>query len=150
MVRLALGLAAKNDLEIAVLIIQTAFLGCALHETLNMRHPDGECPDPYGRARPLGKLNESLYGIKQANREYYKEVFDFIVDYLGLQGSIAAPGLFVGGNLGEAKGVLSLVYVNNILIIGQSVLVTSVHLDCMINSWLLAMFLCKTSPNTSA
>jgi hypothetical protein len=39
-------------------------------------------------------LNKTLYGIKQANREYYEEVFDFVVDDLNLQASIAAPGLF--------------------------------------------------------
>jgi hypothetical protein len=41
-IRLALGLAAKHDLEIAVLDIPTAFLGCPLHETLYMRLPEGE------------------------------------------------------------------------------------------------------------
>ena len=69
-VRLALGLAAKHDLEIAVLDIPTAFLGCPLQETLYMRLPDGEWPDdPYCRARPIVKLNKTLYGIKQRNRE---------------------------------------------------------------------------------
>jgi hypothetical protein len=49
---LALGLAAKFDLEIAVLDIPTAFLGCPLYETLYMRLPEGHWPDPYGRGRP--------------------------------------------------------------------------------------------------
>jgi hypothetical protein len=124
-IRLALGLAAKHDLEIAVLDIPTAFLGCPLHETLYMRLPEGEWPDPYGHTRPLVKLNKTLYGIKQANREYYEEVFDFIVDDLNLQASIAAPGLFFGGNL-EANGVLIPVYVDDIMIIGTSVLVASI------------------------
>jgi hypothetical protein len=89
---LTLGLAAKHDLEIAVLDIPTAFLGYPLHRTLYMPLPlpYGEWPDPYGRTRPLVKLNETLYGIKQANQVYYKEVFDLIVDHLALQASIAA------------------------------------------------------------
>jgi len=41
-IRLALGLAARQDLEIAVLDIPTAFLGRPVHETLYMRHPDRE------------------------------------------------------------------------------------------------------------
>jgi len=45
-------------------------------------------------------VNKTVYSIKQANREYYEEVFDFIVDDLNLQASIAAPGLTFGGNLG--------------------------------------------------
>jgi len=102
-IRLALSLAAKHDLEIAVLGIPTAFLSCPLHETLYMRLPEDEWPDPYGRAKPQVKLNKTMYGIKQANQEYYKEVFDFIVDDPNLQDSIAAPGLFFGGNLISKK-----------------------------------------------
>ena len=41
-IRLALGLAAKHNLEIAVLDLQTGFLGCPLHGTLYMRHLEGE------------------------------------------------------------------------------------------------------------
>jgi hypothetical protein len=41
-VRLALGLAAKHDLGIAILDIPTAFLGCPLQETLYMPLPDGK------------------------------------------------------------------------------------------------------------
>ena len=67
-----------------------------------------------------------MYGIKQANREYYGEVFDFIVDDHCLQVSIAAPGLFLGGNPGEANGSLIPVPVDDIMIIGKSVLVTSI------------------------
>jgi hypothetical protein len=124
-IRLALGLAAKHNLEIAVLNIPTAFLRCPLHETLYMRLPEGEWPDPYGRTRPLLKLNQTLYGIKQANREYYEQVFDCIVDDLNLQASIAASGLFFGGNL-EANGVLIPVYVDDSMIICTSVLVASI------------------------
>jgi hypothetical protein len=91
-----------------------------------MRLPDGEWPDPYGCTRPLVKLNKVLYGTKQANREYYEEVFDFIVDDLCLQASIAALGLFFGWYLGEAKGALIPVYVDDIMIIGTSVLVASI------------------------
>jgi L-alanine-DL-glutamate epimerase-like enolase superfamily enzyme len=68
-IRLALSLAAKHDLEIALLDIPTAFLGCPVHETLYMRLRDGEWPDLYGRTRPLVKLINTLHGIKQANRE---------------------------------------------------------------------------------
>jgi len=66
---LALGLAAKHDLEIAVLDIPTALLGWPLHETLCMRLPNRECPYPYCPTRPLVKVNKTLYGIMQANRE---------------------------------------------------------------------------------
>jgi len=82
---LCLGLAATHELEITVLDSPTAFLGCLLDATLYLRLSEGEWPDCIGRARPLVKLNITHYGIKQASREYYEEVFDFIVDHLGLQ-----------------------------------------------------------------
>jgi len=125
-IQLALGLATKHNLEIAVLNIPSAFLGCPLHGTLYMHLPEAKWPDPYGRTTPLIKLNNTLYAIKQANREYYEEVIHFIVDDIGLQASIAARGLFFGGNLGEAKGVSILVNVDDIMIISKSVLVASI------------------------
>jgi hypothetical protein len=123
---LALGLAATHDLDIAVLDIPTAFLGCSLHETLYMRLPEGERPDPYGRARPLGKFNKVVYGIKQSHRAYYEGVFDLTVDYLNLEGSVTASGLFLGGNLRVPNGVLITDYVYDILMVSTSVLVASI------------------------
>jgi hypothetical protein len=126
-IRLALGLAAKHHLEIAVLDIPTAFLGCPIQETLFMRLPDGEWPDdPYCWARPIVKLNKAWYGIKQANREYFEEVFDFIVDDLALQASVAAPGRCFGGTHGKPNGVLIPVYVDDIMIIGSLKLISSI------------------------
>jgi len=90
-----------------------------------MRLPEGEWPDPYGHTRPLAKLNKTWYGIEQANREYYEEVFDFIVDNLNLEASIAAPGLFFGGAL-EVNGVLIPDPFDDNMIIGNSVLVASI------------------------
>jgi len=67
-VQLALGLPAKHNLEIPVVDIPTAFLGCPLQEPLYLRLPDGESPeDPYCRAHPIVKLNKTLYGINKAN-----------------------------------------------------------------------------------
>jgi hypothetical protein len=126
-VLLALGLAAKHELEIAVLDMPTAFLSCPLQVTVYMRLPNGEWPDnPYCQACPIVKLNKTLYGIKQANRDYLEEVFHFIVDDLGLQASVAAPGLFFGGTLGKPNGVLIPVYIDNIIIIGNLKLISSI------------------------
>jgi hypothetical protein len=41
-VQLALSLAAQHDVEIAILDMPTAFLGCPLQETLYMRLTDGK------------------------------------------------------------------------------------------------------------
>ena len=57
---------------------------------------------------------------------YYEEVLDFIVDDLNLQGSMPAPGLFFGGNPGEAHGVSIPLYVDDDIIIGESAVVASI------------------------
>jgi hypothetical protein len=61
----------------------------------------------------------------QAYWEYYEEIFDFIVDDLNLQAAIAAPGLIFSGNL-QANGALIPVYVDDIMIMGKSVLIASI------------------------
>jgi len=62
----------------------------------------------------------------QANREYYEEVFDFMVHDLNFQASIASPGHFVGGNLGETNRVLIFVYMDTIMIIAKLGVVASI------------------------
>jgi len=92
-----------------------------------MRLPDGEWPDdPACRARPIVMLNKTLYGIKQANREYFEEVFDCIVDDRGLQASVAAPGHFFGRIHGKPNGILIPLYVDDIIIIGSLELISSI------------------------
>jgi hypothetical protein len=119
-VRLDLGLAANQNLAIATLAILTGFLRCPLQETLYMCLPDGQWPeDPNCRACRIVKLNKMLYGIKQVNREYFEEVFDFTVDHLGVQAKVVAFGLCSGGILTQPNGVLIPEYVADIIIIGS-------------------------------
>jgi hypothetical protein len=66
-----------------------------------------------------------LYGIVEPNGGYFEEVFDFIVDDLGLQASIAAPGLFLSGTLGKPNGVLIPIYIDDIMSIGSLKLISS-------------------------
>jgi len=88
---------------------------------------DGKWPDdPYCRARPIVKLNNTFYGIKQANRGYIEEVFHFIVDNLGLQASVVPPGHFFYGTLGKPNGISIPVYVDDIIIIGSLKPISSV------------------------
>jgi hypothetical protein len=65
--QLALNLAAKHNLEMSVLDILTAFLGCLLQETLFMCLPDSKWPDFYSQAHPFVTLSKILYGIKEVN-----------------------------------------------------------------------------------
>jgi hypothetical protein len=71
---LALEIAATWDLEVMVRDVPTAFLGCDLYEEPSVCLPEGICGEIdaiHKRQRPLVRLLKTLYGIKQANREYY-------------------------------------------------------------------------------
>jgi hypothetical protein len=64
--------------------------------------------------------------MKQADTEYFEEVFDFIVDDLGLQASVAAHGLFFGGTLGKPNRILIPRYVDDIIFIAHLKLISSI------------------------
>jgi hypothetical protein len=114
-IRLCLGLAAQHDLHIAILDCPTAFLGSTLHETIYLRLPEGNWRnrDPWKRDRPLVRLRKTLYGLKQSARGWFEDVYDFLVDNLGLKASVAAPGLFLG------DGSIILLYVDDIMILAN-------------------------------
>lgn len=118
---LVLGLAARHNHEIITLDAATAFPGCPLEETLYMTLPQGlwGCRDPYQWDRPIVKLRKTIYGIRQANREFAEEVFEFAVDNidgLGLKASISSPGLFYD-NTQQHKVYMS-VYVDDLMLVG--------------------------------
>jgi hypothetical protein len=80
-IRFALGLAVQRGMHIATLDVPTAFLGSKLDETIYMRLPecDWSDMDPASRSRPLVKLRATLYGLKQAGRYWFEDVYDFVV-----------------------------------------------------------------------
>jgi hypothetical protein len=80
-IRFALGLAVQRGMHIATLDVPTAFLGSKLDETIYMRLPecDWSDMDPASQSKPLVKLRATLYGLKQAGRYWFEDVYDFVV-----------------------------------------------------------------------
>jgi hypothetical protein len=80
-IRFALGLAVQRGIHIAILDVPTAFLGSKLDETIYMRLPECDWSDmgPASRSRPLVKLRATLYGLKQAGRHWFEDVYGFVV-----------------------------------------------------------------------
>ena len=75
----ALGLAACLNLEVEQLDVKTAFLHGDLEEEIYMQQPEGF--EVKGKENIVCKLNKSLYGLKQALRQWYKKFDSFIMSH---------------------------------------------------------------------
>jgi hypothetical protein len=88
--RVLLSIAAQEDLEIRHIDIQCAFLNGDLEEEVFVEQP------PYftdGTAR-VWKLHKTLYGLKQAAREWHKALVKVLAE-LGFVCAQSDPGLYV-------------------------------------------------------
>ena len=104
-----------EDLELNHIDIKTAFLNPLLQKQIYMQIPNllrDFKPNLKGVKDAYLKLNKSLYGLKQALREWFHIVKKFFKS-IGLKSAKANPNLFIGNK------VYILLFVNNILIIGK-------------------------------
>ena len=116
-IRLALVLAAANDYNLSSIDIRQAYLHAHLKEYLYMRVPPGISAFD-DRRRPLVcRLRRSLYGLKQAGREWGELFAKFLTDW-GLSRSTVDTCLYVFRKGGELLWVL--VYVDDALIVDNS------------------------------
>lgn len=86
--RVGLSLAASLDLEIEQLDVPSAFLNADLEETVYMELPQGYTRDGY-----VVRLHKSLYGLRQAPRNWYLKCSSFIKS-LGFTAAISDPCFF--------------------------------------------------------
>jgi hypothetical protein len=110
--RALLAKTAAKDLKVNQLDVNTAFLNPTLKEEIYIEIPqffELLYPDIDFKGKCLGLL-KSLYRLKQAPREWFLEVRNYLRT-CGFLASNTDPNLFVG------KGVSILLYVNNMLII---------------------------------
>jgi len=104
-------LAAAKDFEIAQLDVKTAYLYGDLTETIYMEQPDGFNDD----TNRVCLLNKSLYGLRQAPRQWYAK-FDSFMREFGLKPTNADPCVYTSKN-GE---LLVALYVDDGLVFGKS------------------------------
>lgn len=131
--RLLIALAAKHDLHISQLDVETAFLNGKMDVEVLMDMPDmlasmlermiadKSNPNVSVRARAMldkvrdgnavCKLKRSLYGLRQSGRQWYQEL-DQCLKKIGLNPTNADPCIYVDKN----KFTYVLVYVNDLLI----------------------------------
>ena len=114
-IRIILGLATNQDLEIEQLDVKTAFLHGDLEEEIYMQQPEGF--EDKRKEDLVCKLKKSLYGLKQAPRQWYKKFDSFMVGH-GYQRTAADYCVYFKRYPGE-KFIILLLYVDDMLIVGQ-------------------------------
>ncbi|KAH9684435.1 retrovirus-related pol polyprotein from transposon RE2 [Citrus sinensis] len=125
-VRLVLSIAVSNGWSLRQLDINNAFLQGRLSEHVYMAQPpgfvDSDCPTY------VCKLHKAIYGLKQAPRAWYYELRQFLV-HSGFTNSHSDTSLFV---LNTGRHVLFLlVYVDDIIVTGNSDDLVSQFVDCL-------------------
>ena len=73
----ALGLAARLNLEVEQLDVKTAFLHGDLEEEIYIQQPEGF--EVKGKENLVCKWKKSLYGLLQAPRQWYKKFDSFMM-----------------------------------------------------------------------
>ena len=114
-IRIILGLATNQDLEIEQLDVKTTFLHGDLEEEIYMQQPEGF--EDKRKEDLVCKLKKSLYGLKQAPRQWYKKFDSFMVGH-GYRRTAADYCVYFKRYPGE-KFIILLLYVDDMLIVGQ-------------------------------
>jgi len=111
-------IAAIEGWELDNMDVETAFLQSEVEEEIYVRQPIGF--EEYGPdGEPLVcRLNKSLYGLRQAPRNWNKALSQYLVDDYGLKTSDADPCLYVGDVTKEGY-IVVLVYVDDIIVAGS-------------------------------
>ncbi|CAH9051730.1 unnamed protein product [Cuscuta epithymum] len=114
-VRCLLAVAAKHNWEVHQLDVNNAFLHGDLNEDVYMRVPQGFAKN--GDTR-VCKLQKSLYGLRQASRNWYHKFTQALIG-TGFRQSRADHSLFIfrQGNI----NTFALIYVDDVLLVGNDV-----------------------------
>lgn len=119
-VRMILALAAIQKWELHQLDINNAFLNGELHEEVYMTIPPGiPLPADFKGSHPVCRLIKSLYGLRQAPREWFDKFAAAILTY-GFTQSKSDNSLFYLHT--SDSFLMLLVYVDDIILTGSSIL----------------------------
>ncbi|GJR97114.1 retrotransposon protein, putative, ty1-copia subclass [Tanacetum coccineum] len=115
-IRILIAIAAFYDYEIWQMDVKTAFLNGYLNEEVYMEQPEGFVNPKYPNR--VCKLKRSIYGLKQASRQWNKR-FDDEIKKFGFSQNRDEPCVYM-----KASGsyvTFLILYVDDILIMGNNI-----------------------------
>ncbi|GMI87287.1 cysteine-rich RLK (RECEPTOR-like protein kinase) 8 [Hibiscus trionum] len=110
------SLAACYDLEVEQMDVKTAFLHGDLEEELYMEQPEGFVAQ--GKEDYVCRLKKSLYGLKQAHRQWYKK-FEYVMEDQGYKKTTSDHCVFIKIFSGD-DFIILLLNVDDMLIVGRN------------------------------
>jgi hypothetical protein len=117
-VRTLLAVTALRDYSISQLDVSTAYLYADVEEEIYMEQPLGyEMSGPEGQ-KLVCRLNKSIYGLKQAGRNWNKHLDKWLKSY-GLKQSRVDPCLYTARRSTALNFFAIAIYVDDILIISS-------------------------------
>jgi len=109
--RIVMALVAHYDLELHQMDVKTAFLNGDLHENVYMAQPEGFVVE--GKERMGCKLKKSIYGLKQASRQWYLK-FDEVIKKFGFIENKIDNCIYIKTK--GSKFIILVLYVDDILL----------------------------------
>ena len=109
--RIVMALVAHFDLELHQMDVKTAFLNGELNEEVYMQKPQGF--EIKGKEHMVCKLKRSIYGLKQASRQWYFKFNEVIMKY-GFKENIVDRCIYLKKS--GSAWILLVLYVDDILL----------------------------------
>lgn len=129
-IRLMLAIVAHLDLDLYQMDVKTAFLNGNLDEEIYMTQPEGFIEK--GNEEMVCKLNRSIYGLKQASRQWNLRFHESVMEF-GFRQNSSEPCLYFIRN--ETQIILLALYVDDILLSGNDA-----GMLAKIKAWLFRSF----------
>ena len=109
--RIIMALTAHFNLELHHMDVKTSFLNGYLYEEVYMQHPEGFVVD--GKENMVCRLQKSIYGLKQASRQWYLKFHD-VVTSLGFEENTVDSCIYL--KISGRKFIFLILYVDDVLL----------------------------------
>lgn len=109
--RIIMALVAHYDLELHQMDVKTTFLNGDLHEDVYMCQPEGFVVK--GKEHMKCRLKKSIYGLRQASREWYIK-FDDVIGKFGFKENFVDQCIYL--KVSGSKYIILVLYVDDILL----------------------------------